>query len=113
VTALVVAGGLIASPAARAASEPGPDTLGFRLETGATTDITSEYYYEDAFIDTTFLGRRLVDTPEARYAGALYATLNGTRGERDAQRQDELAHSILRAPSLGIRGQGRNSFLRT
>jgi len=93
VAALVVASGLIAAWPARAGSEPGPDTLGFRLETGATTDITSEYYYEDAFIDTTFLGRRLVDTPEARYAGAIYATLNGTRGERRAayQLQNELS----------------------
>ncbi|MGH7731100.1 MAG: hypothetical protein ACRENJ_07605, partial [Candidatus Eiseniibacteriota bacterium] len=93
VTLVVAAGCLVASIPARGDGESGADTLGFRLETGATTDITSEYYYEDAFVDTTFLGRRLVDTPEARFAGVVYASLNGTRGGRRAayQLQNELS----------------------
>ncbi len=63
------------------------DTSGFHLEIGARTDITNESYYEDAFVDTTFLGRRLVDTPEQRYASVLAAMLTGTRGARAAQYQ--------------------------
>jgi hypothetical protein len=79
--------------AARGAAAPGPDTVGVRIEAGAGTDITNELYYEDAFIDTTFLGRQRVDTPETRYAGILYAAVQGTRGERRAtyQLQNELS----------------------
>lgn len=84
---------LIAARAAGAGGIPGPDTLGVRVETAAGTDITNEQYYEDAFIDTTFLGRRLVNTPEARYAGFLFTAVQGTRGERRAtyQIQNELS----------------------
>ena len=61
-----------------------PDTLRFLLETGITTDITNEIYYQDAFVDTTFLERRLVGTPEARCAGVVAMALDGTRGGRRA-----------------------------
>jgi hypothetical protein len=72
---------------------PGADTVSVRFETGANADFTNELYYEDAYLDTTFLGRRLVDTPEPRYAGVLYAIVEGTRGERRAawQIQNELS----------------------
>jgi hypothetical protein len=46
---------LLAAGVGRCAGAPGPDTIGVRIETGAGTDITNEQYYEDAFIDTTFL----------------------------------------------------------
>jgi hypothetical protein len=103
VALLIAAGGLIVASRSAVAGEPGPDTLGFRLETGATADVTSEIYYEDTFTDSTFLGRRRVDTPEARYAGVIVATVNGTRGDRRAvyQMQNEL--------SLGDKVQ-RNGF---
>lgn len=92
--ALLLIGWLVADgQTAAAASAPGPDTVAVRFETGASTDITNEIYYEDAFIDTTFLGRRLVDTPESRVAGVLYAGLVGTRAERRTsyQLQNELS----------------------
>jgi hypothetical protein len=88
VGALVLAAGIV-----RGAGASGPDTTAVRIETGAGTDITNEQYYEDAFIDTTFLGRHRVSTPETRYAGVLYAAVLGTRGERRAsyQLQNELS----------------------
>jgi hypothetical protein len=58
------------------------DTSRVHLELGARLDVTNESYYEDAFIDTTFLGRKLVNTPERRYAGVLVTTWDGTRGMR-------------------------------
>lgn len=46
-------------------------------------------------MDTTFLGRRLVDTPEPRYAGVFYALVQGTRGGRRA------AYQVANELSLG------------
>ena len=69
--------GLVQPGAARATPA---DTMGLRLEIGAASDMTNELYYEDAFIDTTFLGMRQVSSPESRVAGVLMATLAGTRG---------------------------------
>ena len=48
-------------------------------------DATNESYYEDAFIDTTFLGRQLVGTPEERVAGVISAVLAGTRNDRETR----------------------------
>src|SRR2546422_614398 len=36
------------------------DTLRTRFEAGAASDVTNEQFYEDAFVDTIALGRRLV-----------------------------------------------------
>jgi hypothetical protein len=55
------------------------------LEVGVRMDATNESYYEDAFIDTTFLGRRLVGTPETRTAGVMSANWAGTRDARAHQ----------------------------
>jgi hypothetical protein len=74
---------LQAAPAWAAAGDG--DTLGVRLELGATTDVTNELYYEDAFIDTTFLGRRQISTPETRVSGVALAMLTGTRRGRAAR----------------------------
>jgi hypothetical protein len=71
-----------AADSAAAAGIQGPDTLRVRIETGAGADFTNELYYQDAFVDTTFLGRRLVTTPEPSYAGLLQVGVVGTRGER-------------------------------
>ena len=66
-------------PAAGAAS----DTLRLRFEVGASTDVTNEQFYADAYLaDTTFLGRRLVSAPETRHAGVLQLGIRGTRAHR-------------------------------
>jgi hypothetical protein len=91
---LLCAGSLIAwGGPVRAAADVPTDSARVRFECGAATDLTNELYYEDAFIDTTFLGRRLRSTPEARYAAVLAATLEGTRAHRTAsyQLQQELS----------------------
>ena len=107
VAALALFGVLVVpgAPASRAESLPGPDTISVRFETGASADFTNELYYEDAYVDTTFLGRRLVDTPEPRYAGVLYADIQGTHGDRRAawQIQNELSlGDKVRREALGI-----------
>jgi len=61
------------------------DTSRILVEIGARTDVTNESYYEDAFVDTTFLGRRLVNTPEGRFSSVLSTTLAGTRALRATQ----------------------------
>ncbi|MBI5710546.1 MAG: hypothetical protein HZC42_09625 [Candidatus Eisenbacteria bacterium] len=63
------------------------DSMRVRLESGMSADVSNEQFYEDAFTDTTFLGRRLVSTPETRYAAVLYAGLDGTRAARRVRYQ--------------------------
>ena len=84
---------LLGADLAYGSETPDPDTVGVRIETGVGTDITNERYYEDAFVDTTFLGRRQVDTPETRYAGILSGVVTGTRRARRVtyQLQNELS----------------------
>jgi hypothetical protein len=65
--------------AARAAAG---DSLAVHVETGVGVDVTNEQFYEDAFVDTTFLGRQLLNTPETRVAGLLSVFIAGTRAER-------------------------------
>jgi hypothetical protein len=50
-------------------------------------------FYEDAFVDTTFLGRRLVDSPESRVAGVFHLNMRGTRSDQlvSYQLHDELS----------------------
>ena len=55
------------------------DSLRWRFELGGSTDITNEIYFEDAFIDTAFLGRQQITSPEIRWAGVGYVGLSGTR----------------------------------
>jgi hypothetical protein len=55
------------------------DTTGFHVEIGATADFTNELFYEDAFVDTIALGRRLVGTPESRAGAVVLAALSGIR----------------------------------
>jgi hypothetical protein len=76
-----------------------PDTMRLQLEVGAGTDVTNELYYEDAFVDTTFLERRLVSSPESRVAGLLRASLVGTRGQRTT------SYQLLNDLSVGDRVQ--------
>jgi hypothetical protein len=82
--AVVLSVGLFMTPPPAYAAE-GPDTIGVRVEFGATSDLTNELYYEDAFIDTTFLGRQQVSSPETRVAGVLFTGVQGTRNTRRAR----------------------------
>lgn len=82
---LAVAWVACGGPVLHAAPLPGPDTSSVRVEVGPGVDLTNEIYYEDALVDTTFLGRRLVDTPEARSAAVLLTVLQGTRGDRSTR----------------------------
>ncbi len=43
-----------------------PDSVRLRWEVGAATDVTNELFMQDAYLDTTFLGRRLAGSPEVR-----------------------------------------------
>lgn len=61
------------------------DTLALHAQLGASFDATNETYYQDAFIDTTFLGRQRVGTPETRSAAVFAARMAGTRDQRSAQ----------------------------
>lgn len=63
-------------------ADAGSDTTSLGFEIGLGTDFTNEQFYEDAFVDTIALGRRLVSDPETRSAGLLTAVLAGTRGGR-------------------------------
>jgi hypothetical protein len=71
---------VLAAPAAGATA--GVDTIGVRLENGVGLEVTNEQYYEDAFVDTTFLGRRLRGTPETRLASVVALAVEGTRADR-------------------------------
>ncbi len=84
----------------------GPDHHGLRLELGASTDLTNERYYEDE-TDSTFqvVGRRTITTPETRYAGVLFAGLDGTRGRRSTR------YTLDNHLSLGDRVQRGASWL--
>jgi len=75
---------LLSTAAARPVRADGApiDSLSVRFEAGASTDVTNEAFYEDAFTDTTFLGRRLVSSPESRVAAVAGLAIQGTRDGR-------------------------------
>jgi hypothetical protein len=68
---------LVAAPAAAA---PAADSLAVHFELGASADASNELFYEQSYTDTTFLGRRLHGTPEARGAGVVAMNLAAARG---------------------------------
>jgi hypothetical protein len=76
---------LAGARAATASPAEGPDSLRLRVEIGASSDYTNEVFYEDTFDSTALTGRRLVDSPETRYAGVLSTRLTGTRGRRSTR----------------------------
>jgi hypothetical protein len=83
------------------------DTMAVRLEFGGRADVTNEQYvsYEDAFVDTTFLVRQLVSTPERRYAGVLTTVLAGTRNGRATRyelRNDLSLGNLVQREALGL-----------
>ncbi len=103
-TALLVQG---ACPG-RAAASPA-DSLRLNLEVGGGTDISNEFFYEDAFVDTTFLGRRLVGSPEIRWAGIARVALDGTRAEgrtRFRVQNDASVGDLLQQDALSATAQG-------
>ena len=85
--ALVARVASFAVPTLAQAATEGPDTMGVRLEVGASTDVTNEQFYEDAFVDSIALGRRIVSSPETWVAGVVFASLTGTRGLQATQYQ--------------------------
>lgn len=89
-----------------------PDTLRLRVELGGSTDVSNELFYEEAFEDTTFLGRRLVSSPQTRYAGVMATTLEGTRGARTQSyvvRNDLAIGNRVRRDALGVLWRSRLS----
>jgi len=83
------------------------DTLGLRIEIGARADVTNEEYvsYDDAFVDTTFQVRKLVSTPERRYAGVLTTLLQGTRNGQATRyelRNDLSLGNLIQRGALGL-----------
>ena len=77
VLTLVIAGAIVT----RSAPALAADSLAVRVEVGTATEVSNEQFYESAIDDTTFLGRRLHDTPEARVAAVALADLFRTFGE--------------------------------
>src|SRR5216117_2121718 len=71
---------LLARPGLAQDALGGRDSLQARFEVGAGTDVTNEQFYEDAFLDSVALGRRLVSDPETRFSGIVRSSLEGTRG---------------------------------
>jgi hypothetical protein len=87
---------LPAPPRAHAA-----DSLAVRTEFGVTGDASNEFYYEYAYTDTTFLGRRLRSTPEARAAGVAALEVAGRSGALEYSLRPELTlgNEVTRAAS--------------
>ena len=74
-----------------------PDSVRVRVEIGASTDATNEQFFEETYVDTVLLGRRLVSTPETRNAGILLTRVFGAR------RNGTLAYDVQNFVSLGSR----------
>ncbi len=66
----------LSPPPVRAAT----DSLSVRFEIGASSSASNEQFYESAYTDTTFLGRRLHNTPESWVAGVAALDLAGAAG---------------------------------
>lgn len=73
--AVLAAALLLATGSAR-----GADSLSVRGEVGTAAEVSNEQFYESAIDDTTFLGRRLHDSPESRVAVVAMAELLRSAG---------------------------------
>lgn len=60
-----------------------PDSVRLRWEVGAASDVTNELFMQDAYLDTTFLGRRLTGSPEIRSGMVAAASWKRTLGSGD------------------------------
>ena len=87
---------LTAAPRSRAA-----DSLAVRTELGVTADASNELYYEYAYTDTTFLGRRLLGMAESRLAGVAAVEFGGRSGGLEFSLRPEIAvgNQVTRAAS--------------
>lgn len=73
----VLLAGAVARDAVASPAPPAPDSVTVRLEVGADTDVSNELYYEYAYTDTTFLGRRLLGSPQERSAAVAMLDAHG------------------------------------
>ncbi len=97
---------------ARGHAESLPDSIGVHAEVGAGTDLSNEIFYEDAYSDTTFLGRRLVGDPETRWSVLGLVALEGTRShgrtryrlQQDASVGDRVQRGALTGLAAGNLG---------
>jgi hypothetical protein len=91
-----------------------PDSDFVRVELGGSSDVTNERFYEDAFDDTTFTGRRLTGSPEYRTAGvaAFHAAGAFPRGGRYLLLQEATAgdHLLRSYTRLDLRGEPRDGW---
>lgn len=78
--ATALLGAVSASRATTRAESVAPDSIRLRWEVGAATDVTNELFMQDAYLDTTFLGRRLTGSPEVRTG--MVASANWVRSLR-------------------------------
>ena len=108
--------GLLAHPRQASAQSPalwasphsqpdGRDSLRVHIEAGVMTEVTNEQFYEDAYQDTTFLGRRLQGTPETSRAAVYLADVSGffAHGRREYHLQQEvtLGDKLVRVAANG------------
>lgn len=71
---------------------------------GLGTDVSNEIFVEDAYVDTTFLERRLVGSPEARWAATDVLTFEGVSrpgGLRYRIQQDASVGDLMQRGALG------------
>ncbi len=88
-----------------------PDTSFLRFELGGASDVTNERFYEDAFDDTTFTGRRLTGSPEYRHSAVAALEAGGLLGGagRYRLRQDAAAGNRLLRSSTRLDWRGEPS----
>lgn len=80
-----------------------------QAEVGAGTDVSNEIFVEDAYADTTFLGRRLVGSPETRWSALGRLSLEGPEradGRRYRLEQDASIGDLLQRGTLSGMVQG-------
>ena len=101
----VVALVLALVPATAVAQGNEPDTLDLHVEVGVASDLTNQFFYEDEFVDTLFIERRLVDDPEHRVAAVFALALDGTRASRTTRytlRNDLSWGDLVQRNRLGL-----------
>ena len=69
--------------AAARADSLAPDSVRLRWEVGAASDVTNELFMQDAYVDTTFLGKRLTGNPEVRSGMVAAANWKRSLGDGD------------------------------
>jgi hypothetical protein len=101
---------LLGAPVARAQV---PDSTWFRIEVGASSDVTNERFVEETYDDTTFTGTRTTGSPEFRNAGLLVLDAAGAlRGARYQLRQEAVAgdHLLRSYSRFDLTGEPRDGW---